>query len=158
YKSVALTGGTTMPARQNVRSRARLGVETLEDRTCLSTLTLQGHILQLSGDKTSDVITINDAGNGNVTASIVGGGHTKSLSAHGVQGIVVHSGDGNDQVNYSLTGKMTTSRQIEVDLGNGTDQVKLDFSKGVAAPALAVRLNAGTGSDTARVQFGAIAN
>jgi hypothetical protein len=145
----------TAPGR-SVRSRPAL--EPLEDRCCPSTLSLQGHTLVLTGDNAAEVFTIRDAGNGNVTASIAGAGRTKTLSAHGVQAIVVHSGNGNDRVDYALTNKMTTSRSIEVDLGSGTDQVKLDFSKGVAAPALNVRLNGGAGNDTANVLFGAIAN
>jgi hypothetical protein len=152
-----------MTSRQTAANRGRSGrvlpvVELLEDRTCLSTLSLHGHILTLTGDNTSNTITIHDAGNGNVSASIKTGGATRTFNAHDVQGIVVDSGGGNDSVIYDLTGKMTTSRSIMINLGAGQDQASLDFSQGVSAANLTVQVTGGKGADHLKAVFGAIHN
>jgi hypothetical protein len=152
-----------MASRQTALNRGRSGrtlpgVEPLEDRTCLSTLSFSGHILTLTGDNANDTITIRDDGHGDVTASIKSGSATKSISEKGVQGVVVHTGNGNDTVTYALTGKMTTSRSLEIDLGKGDDQVAMNFSKGVSAPGLNVKVNDGAGYDRVAAAFGSITN
>jgi hypothetical protein len=153
-----------MATRQTALSRARsgralLGVEPLEDRTCLSTLSVSGHILSITGDASANSqISIRDDGHGDVTASVRAKGVTKSISAHGVSGIVVHTGNGDDSVSYSLTGKMTTSRSITIDLGSGQDAALLNFSKGVSASGLNVKVHDGSGTDRVAAIFGAIHN
>jgi hypothetical protein len=152
-----------MAFRQISSNRGRSGrvlpnIEALEDRTCLSTLSLTNHVLTLTGDNNADTFTIKDAGNGNVTASIQGAGGTKSINATGVSSIVVNSGNGKDAINYSLTNTMTTARSIAVNLGSGQDTVNLDFSRGVSSTALTVNVKDGTGNDSVTAKFGAIHN
>jgi hypothetical protein len=141
---------------QGRAGRAFLGLENLEDRCCPTTLSLQGHTLLIKGDSHNDVIAVSDAGNGNVSASITSQGAAKALKANGVQIIEIQTGTGNDRVDYKLTGPMTTSRDLVVDLGSGFDQASLNFAKGVSAPKLNVTINGGKGSDEVDVVFGAI--
>jgi hypothetical protein len=153
-----------MTTRQAALNRGRsgrtlLGLEPLEDRTCLSTLSVSGHVLTISGDASANSqISVKDDGHGDVTASVTAKGVTKSISAKSIQGIVVSTGNGNDSVSYSLTGAMTTSRSITVNLGAGDDQVGMNFSQGVSAPGLNVTVHDGSGIDRVVTAFGAVKN
>ena len=48
-------------------------LEVLKDRSCPSTIVLQGHTLLITGNATSDVITVRDDGRGLGSQSSVGG-------------------------------------------------------------------------------------
>jgi hypothetical protein len=136
----------------------RPGLEALEGRLCPASLTLQGHTLLLTGGNADNAVVIRDNGQGTVTASITEAGHKHSITAHGVQSIQVHDGNGHDSIDYALTGQLKTSEQIALHLGGGTDQVKLNFGAGVSAPVLGVQLDGGKGSDLVDAVFGAVAN
>jgi hypothetical protein len=134
------------------------GLEALEDRCCPTTLSLQGHMLLINGGPGNDVVTVRDDGVGDVVASVKSGGVTKTISAHGVQQVKINAGDGNDSVSYQTTGVLKTSRQIDLVMGKGSDQVSLDFSKGATAPKLAVDLEGKTGTDQVALKLGAVTN
>ena len=133
-------------------------LEALEDRNCPSVV-LQGHTLLLSGDASGDQVTIRDGGHGNVTATLVDAhGHRSTRSAVGVSQIVLNSNGGADRVDYALTGTLTTSETILLNLGNRNDAVNLNFLKGVSAPSLTVHVSDGQGQDMVSAQFGTIHN
>jgi hypothetical protein len=155
-----------MLSRQMDPNRGRSGrpflhLEALEDRCCPSGITFnpQLHTLTLTGDSTGDTFTVRDAGNGTVSATVRDGhGHQTSLTRSGVEHIVIQSGTGNDRIDYALTGRLTRSEQISLNLGRGTDTVGLDFSRGVAAPSLSINVEGGQGTDQVNAVFGAIQN
>jgi hypothetical protein len=138
--------------------RALPGLEALEDRCCPTTLSMQGHTLLINGGPGNDVVTVRDDGVGDVVASVKSGGVTKTISAHGVQQVEIHTGDGNDRVSYQTTGVLKTSRMIDIVLGKGSDQVNLDFSRGATAPKLAVDLEGKAGADEVALKLGAVSN
>jgi hypothetical protein len=139
--------------------RSMLGLEALESRWCPSTAVLQGHALVLTGDASDSIMMVRDAGQGNVTATVVDGhGHKTTVTGKNVQEIEIRSTTGNDRIDYQLTGPLAKSEKIDLALGSGYDQVNLNFSPGVSAPSLAINLNGGKGSDDVNASFGAIRN
>ena len=85
-------------------------LEALEDRTCPSSVVLSGHSLLVTGNATSDVITVRDGGRGNVSVSVRdSAGHVLSRSLTGVQTIQINSLGGNDKLDYALTGALAGS-------------------------------------------------
>jgi hypothetical protein len=137
--------------------RVRLQLESLEDRCCPSSILFRGHTLLISDDNTSNVVTIRDGGHGNVTATVVNGaGHRSTVSARGVQKIQVQSQGGSDRIDYALTATLTTSEQLVFNLGKESNQLSLNFAKGIAAPRLNVQVNDGSGDDPVTAVFGAI--
>jgi hypothetical protein len=141
--------------------RTFLHLEALEDRCCPSGVSFnpQLHTLTLTGDSSGGTFTVRDNGSGTVSATVVDGhGHRTTLTRSGVQHIAIQSGTGNDRIDYALTGRLTRSEQISLNLGRGTDTVGLDFSRGVAAPSLSVNVEGGQGTDHINAVFGAIHN
>ena len=129
-------------------------LETLEDRCCPSTVTFHTHILTLNGDANNNTMIVRDDGHGDVKVTLNG----RTTSASGVQQILINSKGGNDDIDYALTGKLTTSEQLKLNLGNGNDRVRLDYSKGVSAPSLKIDVDGGGGDQDITALFGAIAN
>jgi hypothetical protein len=109
------------PLRSRPRSRPhtfRPELEVLEGRDCPSAIiTAIPHTLLILGDAGDNTVKITDDGKGTVTASIDAVSATRS----GINAIVVLTGGGNDTVNYSLTGPLTTPRAVAVDLGSVAD-------------------------------------
>jgi hypothetical protein len=137
--------------------RSFLQLEGLELRDCPSSAVLQGHTLFLTGDASDSTMRIRDGGHGNVTATVVDGkGHRTTVTGKDVQRIEIHSKSGNDRIDYALTGTLTTSEQISLDLGKGNDQASLNYAAGVAAPSLTVRVTSSQGYDEVSARFGAI--
>jgi hypothetical protein len=137
--------------------RSFLQLEGLEVRDCPSSAVLHGHTLLLTGDATNSTMTIRDGGQGHVTATVVDGkGHRTTVTGKDVQRIEVHSKTGSDRIDFALTGTLTTSEHILLDLGKGNDQVNLNFMAGVSASSLTVRLTSSQGSDQISTMFGTI--
>jgi hypothetical protein len=129
-------------------------LETLEDRCCPSTVTFQSHLhlLTLTGNSSSSTMVVRDDGHGDVRVTL--DGRTRSFSR--VQNIVINSRGGDDTIDYSLTGKLTESEQLTLHLGAGSDQVDLNYSKGVAAKSLNVNIDDGGGNQSVTARFGRI--
>lgn len=125
--------------RQN---RRPLTVEALEDRNLLAvtaSLLDGGHTLKLVGDNASELvwITQNDAAD-EIAFAWQPKVNGASLIAMPVQGQVYKSSDitrvivnlkgGDDSLTWTLYGDMSHAKQIEVNLGKGTDQALFDFA------------------------------
>jgi hypothetical protein len=137
--------------------RVRPQLEILEDRCCPSGVSFHNHVLTLTGNSTDSTIIVRDGGHGNVTATVVdGNGHRQTLSANGVSTIDFNSQTGDDRIDYALTNTLTTSEQLNLNLGKGDDQVRLDLSKGVKAPKLKINVDGGGGNPDVVATFGAI--
>jgi hypothetical protein len=134
-------------------------LEVLEDRTCPSSIVLTGHNLLITGNTSSEVVTVRDGGHGDVNVSVLdSAGHVMSRSLSGVNSIQIKDLGGNDKVDYALTGVLTGSESITVDLGSGNNTAMMNFSKGVSAPALKVNVVGGANDDTLQAVFGNIHN
>src|SRR5262249_7765596 len=59
---------------------------------------------------------------------------------------------------YALTGALTVSESINIDLGSGSNMAVMNFGKGVSAPALKVNVVGGSNDDTLQAVFGTIHN
>ncbi len=103
---------------------------------------------------------VRDDGHGDIQVyGLAGATAAHPLKYTGVTAIEMDSKTGNDKVDYALTGALTKSEKLTLNLGKGADQVKLDFSKGVSAPSLSISLNgAGGNGQTVTALFGAVAN
>jgi hypothetical protein len=123
--------------------------ERLEDRCCPSTVAIHGSTLLIHGGNSSSQIAITDDGQGNVSATVDG----QTVSGSGVNHVVVNTGKGDDTITYTLTGQLTTSEHLQFQLGKGTSQLTLDFSKGTSGGDLAIGIN-GHGTDTVTSTFG----
>jgi hypothetical protein len=136
----------------------RPALEALEDRTCPSAVTLQGHTLLVSGDPLDNRITIQDSGNGTVRATVVDdNGHQSALTAGSVEAIEVNTGDGDDTIAYSLAGPLTQAEKIAIRLGQGDNQTELDFSQAALNAELDVTVRTGNGDNQVDALFGAVA-
>jgi hypothetical protein len=130
-------------------------LESLEDRCCPSSVTFLNHILQVTGNAASaSTMIIRDDGDGDVTVTLNG----KTTFHSGVQELLLASKGGNDTINYDLTSPLTKSEVLKLNLGDGSDKVKLDFTKGVSAPSLKILVDGGGGNQTVETDFGSITN
>jgi hypothetical protein len=137
--------------------RVRPQLEILEDRCCPSGVSLQNHILTLTGDSTNSTMIIRDGGHGNVTAQVEDGhGKWHSLTATGVSTITVNSNGGNDNIQDTLTNTLTTSETLNLNLGKGNDQVHLNFNQKITAPSLKINVDGGGGNPDILATFGEI--
>jgi hypothetical protein len=140
--------------------KAHLSLEGLEDRTCPTTLSLQGTTLVITGNATDNTIVVRDLGNGNVDASLENS-HGKvidTLDAKNVQTITINSFSGDENVDYTLTNTLKTAKPhtLNISTGNGENNVKLNLAKGVTDSTLNVNLHTGSGFDVINAVFGAI--
>jgi hypothetical protein len=141
------------------RAGAAPSLEVLEDRTCPSSVVLNGHQLLITGNTSSEVITVRDGGHGDVKVSVLdSAGHVLTRSLNGVASIQIKDLAGNDKVDYALTGALTVSESINIDLGTGNNTAVMNFTKGVSAPALNVSIVGGRNDDTLQAVFGTIHN
>jgi len=137
--------------------RVRPQLEILEDRCCPSGVSLQNHVLTLTGDSTSSMMTVRDGGHGNISVEIEdGNGHWHSLSATGVNTIDVNSTTGNDRIEYDLTNTLTSSETLNLNLGKGNDQVHLNFDQKITASSLKINVDGGGGNPDILATFGEI--
>ena len=137
--------------------RVKPQLECLEDRCCPTAVVLTPHLVLM--DNASNVpMSLRDDGHGDVTVSFKG--HTTTY--HGVQSIEIDSTTSNDQISYTLTSTLKQSEQLTLNLGQGNDQVRLDFSKGIASPKagvvphVGIKVDGGGGDNQVSAIFGAI--
>ena len=137
-------------------------LEVLENRCCPSTVSLNPttHLLTLTGDSSNSSIVVRDDGHGDVQVyGLAGATSAHSLKYAGVTAIEIDSKTGKDNVDYALTGALTKSEKLTLNLGKSADTVKLDFSKGISAPSLGITVNgAGGGDQQVTAVFGTITN
>ena len=137
--------------------RVRPQLEILEDRCCPSGVSLQNHVLTLTGDSTNSMMTVRDGGHGNISVEIEDGhGKWHDLSATGVTTINVNSNGGNDRIEYDLTNTLTSSETLNLNLGKGNDQVHLNFTQKITASSLKINLDGGGGNPDILATFGEI--
>ena len=105
-------------------------LECLDDRSLPAVVNLVGSTLMITGDSGPNSVTISDTGQlGSVDpeTGVRSGGIT--VVADGVEywygtqvlAIVVDTQEGADTVAYELTGPLTSTRLVGVDLGRGAD-------------------------------------
>jgi hypothetical protein len=128
-------------------SRFHPRLEALEDRNLLAaSVTVQGSQLLIVGDAKANQIQIVDDGT-KLTVTVGG----KETTAKDITSIVVRSRQGNDTVNYSLTGELAGTRGVLIDLGNGGDTFTATLSGKVAAAGdLRIVALGGNGRDILR--------
>jgi len=100
----------------------------LDDRSLPSAMiSLTGSTLSITGDAGADNIVIQDDGTASGITVITADG---TWTATGdVSAIVVNTGGGNDTVEYDLTGDLTTTRLVSVDLGKGADAFTVNLNQ-----------------------------
>jgi hypothetical protein len=138
-------------------------VEALERRWCPSlAVRVDGAILSLSpgNPESDDTLLIRDDGAGNVVLDSVdmqipvSPYAVDSFSATGIGQIVVRAGPDDDYVDFRLTGKLTSSLDLEIDLGDADNNIaNLDFTAGIAAP-LTMNVFGGAGNADIIESFG----
>jgi hypothetical protein len=149
-------------SRQGARSANRFvpQCESLENRWCPSAFVqVHHHTLIVHGDNNADTISIVDDGKGDVSATITpAAGNAISGSGTGITNVRIESGNGDDTVNYSLSGALSQNQSINLGLGKGMDSVTLDFSAGVSNARLRVGIEGGRGADQLITNFGTLTN
>lgn len=118
--------------------------DTLEDRACPSSIRVLGPIMLVNGDSGADTVIISDDGNGTVSATIDGNTVTRS----NIKSVIVRTGDGADNVTYSLTGNRNSDFALLVNLGRGADSANIGLGAFNVNATLAIGVNGGNGGDT----------
>lgn len=124
----------------------------LDDR-CLPTVTagiVPGTtILQITGDDTANTVQITDDSSAGVI-TVTGDGVTQRFAAAAVESIVVNTLGGDDVVEYDLTGALSTTRLVSVDLGNGNDTFTANVNAQIsgAGTNVGISVSGGHGADT----------
>ena len=137
--------------------RVRPQLEILEDRCCPSGITLHNHVLSITADSTNNTILVQDHGQGSITAKITDGkGHTQTLNATAVNVIDINSSTGNDRIEYDLTNTLTNSETLNLNMGKGEDQVRLNFGQKISAKNLNINVDGGGGNPDVLATFGNI--
>src|SRR5262245_52374642 len=132
--------------------------EPLEDRCCPAVSILAfGRTLFILGDSSANTVTINDAGNGTIKATITSSTNTATRTANNINSIVVLAGAGADAVNYTLDAPLTTARTLLVDLGRGADSADVNASAGVNSSVFLATVLGGDDADTIQANVGSIA-
>ncbi len=112
--------------------------------------------LSIQGTSHGDTVTItDDPATG--TISIAAGKLNRSFSTAALERVVIALGSGNDRLTYTLAGLDGAARDLDVNLGSGSNA--LDFSAGLLEndASLPLRVTGGSGSDAVAVTFGEIA-
>ena len=95
-------------------------LEVLDDRSLPSvSYLLDGSTLTITGDADANTIIISDAGTD--SGIIVNGDGDPFVATTPISAIVVQTLGGDDTVIYDLSGPLTTTRLVSVDLGRGYD-------------------------------------
>lgn len=144
--------------RRAASSRFIPRAEPLEDRCCPAVNVFAfGRTLFILGDSSANTVTINDGGNGTVTATITGATNSDTDTFDNIRSIVVLTGAGADAVNYTLDAPLARLQALLVDLGRGADTANLDASAGVSSAALLATVLGGDDADTIEASIGTIA-
>jgi hypothetical protein len=107
-------------------------------------------ILQITGDEFDNAVTISDGGDQGVI-TVAGGELPQSFDAALVDSILVQTFDGDDTVTYNLTGPLSTTRLVTVDLGRGYDTFTANLDNQTISGAgtnLGISVEGGRGGDT----------
>lgn len=132
-------------------------LERLENRWCPAVdVSVIGRTMFIRGDAGGDTITITDNGIGGISGAIVGPGGTDTAAGTNIQNIYVFGNDGNDIVNYTLTGVLNQRRNMFVYLGNGDDQANLNFNAGLDTSFLYVVVTGWNGDDQITADLGSV--
>ncbi len=141
--------------------RVKPQLECLEDRCCPTAVALTPPPLILIDNVSNALMSVRDDGQGDITVNF--NGHT--TTHHHVKSVEIESTNGaNDRISYTLTNALKQSEQLTLSLDQGNDQVRLDFSKGIASPKagviphVGVTMNGGGGDNEVTAVFGAITN
>src|SRR5262249_54866191 len=122
---------------------------------------LFGNTLVVQGDSAANVVTIDDAGNGSISANIDG----VTGSGTAIKNVIVNTKGGNDSVTYNLNGPATSRLNLAIDLGAlqdgsaNTNSATFDFhGNAISSPYLNIGVLGTKGADTVTATLGAITN
>ena len=123
-------------------------LEALEDRWCPAcTINVVGHTMLILGDGAANAVNVTHNGAGNVTATC----DSASATGTAINKIVIDTRGGNDTVNLSVTGALTSELHLDLGLGGGNDVAHLKFA--AISDELKVRADLGGGDDTIDVNL-----
>jgi len=143
--------------------RVKPQLERLEDRCCPTVVATTPPPLILMDNVSNVLMTVRDDGQGDITVNFNG----RTTTHRGVKNVEIESTAADDKISYTLTNTLKQSETLTLQLGNGDNQVRLDFSKGISLPApkahalpqaVGVTLNGGRGNNQVSAVFGAINN
>jgi hypothetical protein len=125
-------------------------LEVLDDRSLPSvSYVLNGSTLIVTGDDGVNTIIISDAGTD--SGIIVNGDGDPFVATTPISAIVVQTLGGDDTVIYNLSGQLTTTRLVSVDLGRGADTFTVNLNGQTVSGAstnLGITANGDGGGDT----------
>jgi hypothetical protein len=140
-------------------SRFQPRLELLEERcTPTASISISNHVLKIVTDAPYNIVTIQDNGHGHISAQVAGTNGTVTRAGNQISHVELLTPRGRNIVSYSLTGTLFSSEQLDLDLGNASDTVNLNFSKGVAAPKLGINVHGGWGLEDVNTTFGDVKN
>lgn len=135
-----VSGQSKKALANNGKNRRRLGIEALEDRSCMSCIvstTDGGHTLNITGDgAANDVqIAIDDVAN---TLTVICDGQMSNYTSSAITKIKVDLKGGDDIFWMGLApgSHNAFTKKAIITLGAGDDTANLDFWHGIDQPAL----------------------
>jgi hypothetical protein len=145
-------------SRMHQRLRLIPRLEFLEDRCCPSAASInvsQG-VIAIVGDGKADTITIQDSGQGSVSATITSASGQVLATCNGssLNTIKINGKGGNDTINYALTGMLMTPETLNLSLGGGNVKASLDFSAGINSTLTLNVDEKGSGTSSVSTVFG----
>src|SRR5262245_32877707 len=119
------------------RSRSALSLEALEDRRCLSvSADFAGGVLNITGDRGSDIVSISTRDDGDILLSTNNGRLVRMFDGEDMDEIRLDLGNGANRVNIDLSrsndsdGENTgfgENPSIHIITGNDADQITLNL-------------------------------
>lgn len=100
--------------------------------------------LLLQGNNKNDNFYLNDPGDGNLRVEATGMG---VFFLNNVKSIQILGKGGNDQVFYTLLGKLTNPISISSDMADGNDKFTIEFGRHELDAGIAVRISMGANDD-----------
>src|SRR5262245_48637115 len=100
--------------------------------------------LLLQGNNKNENFYINDPGDGNLRVEATGLG---VIFVNGVKSIQILGKGGNDQVFYTLLGKLTNPLSIAADMADGSDRFTIEFGGRELDAGIALGINMGARDD-----------
>jgi len=123
-------------------------LESLENRWCPScTVSVNGGVMRIIGDSGANAVTVTHDGAGNVTATC----DSAAGSGSNIKKIIIDTKGGDDTVNLSVTGNLTTRLDLDLNLGAGNDTANLKFA--AISTRLKLRADLGAGNDVLGVNL-----